>query len=158
MVHAEERCAETSERTEIGTARTAYDDGWRCHRVILCYVADNAKRLWHSWKLTEPAELASIARRHHSIAAKEGLHPERRARGVECAVLDAGAVMPSVIKRVRCPYCRSERVRAEPVSKSGFSWHHCIPCGERFSARVADPPRYPMKARLGPQQARRKQS
>jgi transposase-like protein len=67
-------------------------------------------------------------------------------------------VMSIVPKKVRCPYCRSERLRAEPVSKSGFCWHHCIACGERFSARVSEPPRRPMKAGLRPPAARRKQS
>ena len=68
------------------------------------------------------------------------------------------SAMSIVPKKVRCPYCRSERLRAEPVSKSGFCWHHCIACGERFSARVSEPPRRPMKAGLRPPAARRKQS
>ena len=94
----------------------------------------------------------------HRTACDQISSPGNTATGVECAVLYAGAAMPTGPKKVRCPYCRSERLRAEPVSRSGFAWHHCIPCGERFSARVADPPRQPMKAGLRPPPAKRKQS
>ena len=90
-------------------------------------------------------------------AARPAL-PCGRRLDVECAVPRGGSRMPSVAQKVRCPYCRSDRLRAEAPSKSGFSWHTCVACGERFSARVVDSPRRPMKAGLKPPPAKRKRS
>jgi hypothetical protein len=49
-------------------------------------------------------------------------------------------------------------LRADPVSKSGFSWHRCLQCGERFTARVDAKFRPVMKAGLRPQERKRKGS